>query len=303
MDKSITVRYNSHKKTIEYFDENTGLYTPISTFAPVYAIYKGHYHGLEAAMELQGYNIEPTTSIKSVVKELMISTIMTFADKAFVQAGVLGLAEIAKSLDITSTYLLGKSDEDAKINCTNIKNIIKTNLTELDEVTAADVVIMEKSITKFSDIQVLPAKKISIRKSEGTEQINILIDELDEDRKKLTKIVSGYTPEKLDTYLEMIKIGKPEGVRKLSVRIKYTDVDTRLPLMKVKVTLSNGMQTIEKYTTKAGFVSFSSVPMGTWKATAEHPLYQKDVIEKMGVDDNHVERHAVALRGAIISSI
>ena len=303
MKKGIIARYNSHKKTREYFDENTGLYTPILTFPPVNAAHKEHYHDLEAAMELQGYNIEPYTATKSVVKELMVSTIMTFADKGYVQAGILGLSELAKSLDITSTYLYGKSDEDAKINCTNIKNIIKTNIAELDEVTAADVVTMESIITKFSDYQVMPAKKISIRKSEGTEQINVLINVLDEDRKKLTKIVSGYTPEKLDAYLEIIKIGKPEGIRKLALRVKYTDVDTHVPVTKVKVTLTNGMQTIVKYTTKKGFVSFYSVPTGTWKVTAEHPLYQKDVIEKIGIDEKHVERFTVALRGVIISSI
>jgi len=303
MNKEITARYNSHKKTKEYFDEESGLYVPIPTFPPIYAIYTGHYYGLEAAMELQGYNIGPTTTTKGVVKELMVSTILMYADRGCVQAVVVNLPEIAKSLDITSTYLYGKGDEDAKINCTNIKNILKDNIGVLDQVTAADVVTMEKIITKFSDYQVLPAKKISIRKSDGTDQIKILMDALDDDRKMLTKIVSGYTQEKLDGYFEMIKIGKPEGVRKLSLRMNFSDLDTHVPVSRVKVTLTNGEQTIVKYSTRFGAVSFYSVPIGSWKATAEHKLYQKYETEKMGIDDKHVERVAVVLRGVIISSI
>ena len=79
--------------------------------------------------------------------------------------------------------------------------------------------------------------------------------------------------------------------------------DTMVPVTKVKVTLTNGDQTIVKYTTKTGTVSFYSVPIGTWKVTAEHKLYQKDVKEKIGIDNKHVERVAVALRGVIVSSI
>jgi hypothetical protein len=296
MNKRDIVRYNSHKKAGKFMEEHDSKLSLVTTYGPVKFSFDKNFTGVEEAFQKQGINIIVITNDKSSLKRIMGNTVFTFVNKGCVQAGNLNMTELEQALDVTLYSIIGVSDEEAKNKAIILKDLLKTNQGVLTEVKAADILLIERTIDDFSAKQVEPEEKISFKKTQGTDQIAYYLKLLDKDRKRVGKIIQAYTPEDLQAWKDVIKIGKSEGTRKMSLVLNYKDMDTNVPLQKVKATAICGDESIVKYSSKKGRVTFYSLTIGTWQVRSEHPQYNKEESGKLGIDDKHIEKLNVKLR-------
>ena len=94
----------------------------------------------------------------------------------------------------------------------------------------------------------------------------------------------------------MIKVGKPIGIHHTSMALKLMDDETKAPLRKVKVTITNGTKTIVKYSTKREWIHVHSLESGNRTIIIEFNTYDTVIKTKVGVFENNIARLEIKIK-------
>jgi hypothetical protein len=148
----------------------------------------------------------------------------------------------------------------------------------------------------FKNLINLPKNEIKLKKSEGTDPIPGLLNDVDVIKENIGKLIAIYMPNLYNEWLTINKVGTPTGVRQTSFVAFFTDAETGVPLRKVKVTLNNGVENFIKYSTTKGYVRFFSLESDNYSMTAEHASFVTQQKSGIGIDDQHFERMDVKLQ-------
>jgi len=295
MDARQIVRYYALQKVLALLARNS---TALSANAQ-YVILKGFLDGkvvlLEAARIKQGEQVKPITETKGETRTLLIDTILPFMNKACVQAYNLGESVLAKSLDHPDTYLSSTTDEELEVRAKNIKKIIADNILIVTDILPANVTTMQTVITQFVAIRFRPVEEIKSKKSLGTDPIQGLLDDIFVILAKIGKIIKSSFSELLTEWKKNIKVGKPEGTRKLSLIISYTDTNDAI-LSKIKTIVTRGDTEHIKTSSKKGTSRFLSLTSGSYTITSKHPLFITDIKNNVVIKENSVVRLKIVMQ-------
>jgi len=303
MNNYVIRRYTSHKKGQSFLNDRNAEYSAITLYPAVKSKYDSKLAEIDAALGVMDIDVHSITSTKDELKLIMGNLTLKYVNIGFLDADSNDKHELAKSLDVALYAITDLPDEEAKVKATYLKDLLKDNIADLEDITPADIVSIEKAISLFALKQTEPEEKISFKKVEGTGKVLQLLNELNEIRKKLGKLIQAYTPANYELWKNTTKVGKAMGSRKQSMVLLYKDLDTKVPLYKVKATITNGEETIVKYSSKKGRIVFYTLPSGNWKLISELPCYAKEENTKIGIDADHIERITIILRQTIISSL
>ena len=240
-------------------------------------------------------NISHFAENKSEKQTQMIDLIYTYQLRAVVKAHEVGNTGLVASLNFPKSYIFNNDDATVGVRAEEIKNIIKANLGVLTNITAGDVTNMEDSIQAYDQVLLSPKEAADHRKAMGTDRIRILLNEADIPKTMIGKLIHSYLPDLAHGWDIAIRVGTPSGVRHTSVVIRFTDAETFVPVINVKVIFTKGTETIEKYSNKLGYVRCYSMEVGTWSALAESEIYQTVPIDNIAVNEKKVMRYNLKL--------
>lgn len=296
MKKSDQLRYNALKRVQDFNVLFALILAPIVEFLAEKLKLDTLVTKIEDAMAIQNKDIKAVAVNKEVLENIMAETIFKFQLRAAVRANQLALVELELSLDKPISYITRNEDDVVILRANEIKNIMKTNLGVLDNLTPADIVDMEAAIAAYVDKKDEPDEAIDDRKSLGTDPIPELLNQADVPKNNIGKLVLSYLPDKAHQWDTLARVGKPTSVRHTSIALRYTDFVTGAPLKDVKAFASNGLETIEKLSTRKGWVRFISLDTGNWSVTSEHPVYRTDSKTDIDVFEDKMVRFDVQLQ-------
>jgi hypothetical protein len=236
------------------------------------------------------------TGDKGYHKNLVGETIWKFANRGSSQAFVLNKPDLAAALDKPLGFILRGKGGDVLGKATDLYNLMKQNESILTEIKVADFTEMEDVLKDYNDILNAPKEEIKEKKTEGTDPIPGLLDEVDVIKNHIGKMIQSYFAHLYSKWVEIIKVGSPMGVRKLVLVALFTDETTKVELRRIKVTMAKGENTFVKYSSKKGYVRFYSLENGNYALTAEHNEYKTFSKADIGIDENHIEKLEVKLQ-------
>jgi hypothetical protein len=282
MNKFEIAHYNCYDRIRIFVTKNDTLLNTVALFVSILGVFNIDLGILENAI------------LQQTVETGMDAT--EFAERGCVQAHLLGETKMQESLDFPVTYIIRAQDKLALSRATDLKEYMKANMGKLTEIKAADITDMDNVITKFNDVMNLPESDIKTRKSEGTELISQSITKLETDKAMMGKLIHSYFGSLEANWITESRIGKPKGMRHISVQYKFKDADTGVAVIKVKCTLTKGELSEVKYTTKLGWMRAFSLEVGAWTLTAENDIYETVVVTNIAVDDDHIEKKEIMLQ-------
>ncbi len=235
------------------------------------------------------------TGDKSYHRNLTGETIWKYANRGSTQAFLTGHPDVSAALDKPLSFIIKGKDGAVYGKANDLYKLMKENESILTEIEAADFTEMEDVLKDYKKILNAPKEEIKEKKAEGTDPIPGLLDELDVIKNHIGKVIQSYFGHLYSKWEEVIKIGSPEGVRKISLVGKFTDKATGVELRKIEVTLVKGERKHVAYSSKKGYVRFYSLEKGNYTLTAEHDEYKTFSKADIGIDENHIEKLQVAL--------
>ena len=289
-------RFDANERVEEFTITHAIILAVILEFAGYKTAHDVLMAEIRKAIQKQTADIKVATPDKGKQKIKMCDTVIKFASRGCVKANMEGEALLEAGLNKPLSYVLQANDDLAKSRCIDLKDLMKTNLTVLDNLDAADITEMEDAIADFSDIKKEPKKLRDDRKTEGTDPIPGLLDQLDVPKMYMGKLIHSYAPALAASWDQNVKVGKPLGTRHLSLVAVYKDEITVAPLVKVKVTVTNGVKTFVKFSTEKGSVRFYGLESGNWTMTAEHEMYEKDVVENIKIVEEETAKFDIRLQ-------
>jgi hypothetical protein len=251
---------------------------------------------VDAAKQKQFEETQDITFDKKYHRKLVVQTIWKFSNRGSTQAFNLNLLDLSKALDKPLSFIGRGRDSAVYGKANNLYLKMKEYETELDEIEAADFASMVTVLKDFKKVLTAPRDEIKERKTEGTDPIPGLLDELDEIKKHIGKVIQSYFSHLYEAWLEVTKVGKPEAMRNTSLVAFITDAATGVPMPKVKVTLKKGALVYVKKTTKKGYVRFYSLESGNYTLIAEYPEYDSFYKDTIGLDDKHIEKMPIGMK-------
>ncbi|MEI6124303.1 MAG: hypothetical protein WCQ95_11835 [Bacteroidota bacterium] len=247
-------------------------------------------HKLEAAKSINQEDITDYVIQKLAAQFDMIESVQKFMLRGAVKASQLSKVRLEASLSKPTTFFTHHDDATIATKAEEVKEILKTNLTTLTNLTLANITEMETKIQTYRDTLALPHQAIDSRKSNGTMIIKEIIDESKIPKNNIIKLFHSYIPTQIHAIDEAARIGKSPGAKRTSIICRFLDADNNVPLINVKCTFSKGPQSITKLSTKKGFARAFSLQVGSWSILAENELYNPQTITSIPVNDDHIER-------------
>ncbi len=242
------------------------------------------------------------TTDKGVLHAIMVGVIFTNIGNSCVQAYNLGKPDLAKALDKNLTYLTSGSFARSVGRCTELLNFIIANNTTLTIVTPADVTAMTKAIKDFNTIINMPKSEIKARKAEGTDPIPGLLNDVDEIKYFIGKLLHAQRPDLAHKWDDEIKVGSPTGVRHTSIAVQYTDSETGVPIKNVKTTLDNGVNKYIKTSSKNGWSRAYSLSSDNYSVTSEHASFVTDTKTGIGINNRKMVTLFIKLQKKTITT-
>ena len=251
---------------------------------------------LHKAIQKQAKQVKGTTTNKGVLKTNMIDTMFKFTNRACIQALDLQLNNIYFALKKPVTYFSRGKGHDIIGRATAIKNIMSDNLAALPCLSDADIAEMELAIKQYSKIQHRPKFEIGQNKALGTDQIPVWLNKTGEFADNICKLITSYLPHHLGIWNEHAKVGKPLGVRHVSLAIHLTDEVNDLPLIRIKCTVFNGTETIIKYSSKRGWIQFHSFYSASMDIAIEDPYHEPVYLQNISAVEKKTTRINLKLK-------
>ncbi len=221
------------------------------------------------------------TAIKDSLREAMVETVFDRVLYSAVKAGQVDLPKLELLLSIPKSSITQLDDTLIGTRCQELYKIMDTNAAVLTNLKPADFTAMQAAIKAFNDANGSPKDIIEKRKIFGNKLIHQLLIKADKPEENLIKIFKSQIKESADAIISAARIGRPVGSRYTSIVLSILDSVGLMALRKVKCTLTNGTDTVVKYSTAKGNIRFYSLPNALWTATLEYPdyqtYYQKDI--------------------------
>ena len=280
-------------KTILLNEINNALLMAILLYPTLKARFLAHLAKLEAAMQKQMTNIHSVTASKAEKKADMAHIIWIYAQRASVQAESIGFTALYIALSELESFI-SEADDTLSLERAIKQLSLMTNeaLTILEP---ENLVEMQEAITLFSDDKEAPELAIDEKKSEGTDKINEILDDLDTDTNLIGSLIHSFTLPFAGLWDQALKVGTPEGIRHISCMMKFNDSITATPVIKVKTTAANGIVEIIGYSSKHGSTRFFGLDTGNWNFHSEAETYTSDYKSNVPIDDNHTVHFQIKL--------
>jgi 5-hydroxyisourate hydrolase-like protein (transthyretin family) len=296
MDKFQIVRDKANERGLTFLAANDTELSTSGLYGPFKLKYTNTMLLMDAAKQKQFEETQDITFDKEYHRNLVGQTVWKFSNRGSAQAFSLNMPDLAKALDKSLYFILKGKAGEVYGKANNLYLKMKEYETELDEIEAADFTKMETMLKDFKKVLNAPKEEIKEKKTEGTDPIPGLLDEMDVIKGHIGKVIQSYFSHLYEAWLEVIKVGKPEAMRRTSLVAFITDKVTGVPMRKVKVTLKKGDIAIVKKTTKKGYVRFYSLESGNYTLIAEYPDYDSYYQDSIGLDDNHIEKILIGMR-------
>ena len=295
MKKHENALYNSYDRARSYLEAHLTELMLLNLFHAIYNRFTLNLSTLEVAILKQSKSYKYLAVNKTIYKKVMGNITISYCKRGYIQASILELSELAGSLKYPRSYITKAADKLALSRATDLRNILNENKEEITEIT--DIIIQEidLAISKFANILNKPKSKIKERKSEGTEKLAPNFEKLKVDKNLIGTFLETYKPNLAPTWNNAIKIGANIGRRHTSLLYRFLDVNSGAPIYKLKCIISNGIETIEKYTTKQGWLRLYSLEIGTYDVTYEHPTYPSGTKTNIGIDSDHTAKAIIKL--------
>ncbi len=295
MTKRDIAHYNEFDRLRSFFGTYANQLGTIPFFAVAKAMFDHNFSDFENYISKQSVNLRPLASEKKIYKRIMAFSIIKYADRGCFQATMLTQPIIAMSLDFSVSYIAKTPDKVALVRATLLRDILDDNRPTLTEITQDIIDEIDEKLSNFSEVLTKPTAKIKERKSEGTMAIPPAIKLLTDNKKVFTKMINSYFPALNAAWKEASKVGKTLGSRRMSFLYRFLDSIADLPISKVKVILTNGNITIEKLSSRKGYVRIFSMEMGTYNLTAGHPSYQSISFDNIPIIDKTIAKATIHL--------
>ncbi|MEI8201662.1 MAG: hypothetical protein WCH34_01535 [Bacteroidota bacterium] len=290
MNKFQTVRYFSLKKAQDFNTIHSVILALILEYAYFVAKLNNVVARIEAAKQKQATSSTSATGQKETFKLAMAILVIQYAFRSSAKAFILDKIELSNKLNKELTYIMDVEASLASDRATDLKKLMFTNLSILDNLTSSDITSMEDAIEAFTNYIEVPKELISDKKSTGTLLIPELLNEADIYKEFMGKLIFSYQPTLHPDWVEFTKVGTPSGVRHTSLVIKCTDINANIPYKGVIVTITNGVDTHIKKSSAKGYVRFFSLPNALWKITTEYPTYDSIVLENIPTDQTKITK-------------
>ncbi|MEI8204633.1 MAG: carboxypeptidase-like regulatory domain-containing protein [Bacteroidota bacterium] len=248
---------------------------------------------VQTAIDKEAEDISVITAEKQLVKFDMGHFLFDLSLRASVEAHQLHMNELSLALDRPLSYFTDASDTDASTRAH--ETIALLSNPALTSILPADIVTAHAKETAYNAIKILPKHEIKLKKSETTAIIPEKLNLIDESENRIGKLIYSYRKNLINAWEEVIKVGEPVGVRHISLVFKLTDHTTGVPLPKVKVTLTNGITTITRYSSKIGWARFYSLETGNWSAQIEYETYHSQSKTDIGIEEDKIVKFDIKL--------
>ena len=258
----------------------------IEEYPPLKLALDNHILKLNDARALNMADLSNLFVNKDVVQEAVVALVFKFMLRAAVKASAIGNTELEVSLDHPLSYFTECDDATVEVRCEATKKIMKTNILLLTNILPADITAMEAALLAYHNALLSPEEAIEKRKTQGTEIITQLLNNAEPTRSNIGKLFHSYLPEAASLFDAAASTGKSTGIRHTSIALQILDSLAGMPLKGVKVTITNGSETITKYTTDRGWVRFYSLNNALWNLTIEYPDYISQHLPNIPSIDN-----------------
>lgn len=296
MKSTEELRFDALIRARDFCILNNIALSAITEYAALKALLDSCIANIISARAINMADISNFAVAKSIAMNTMVDAVFKFMLRGAVKAAEINNADLEHLLNHPITYFQIHDAATVGVRCTEIKNIINTNIGVLTNIEPADVLAMEAAIAAFELLLNAPKEAIDNRKALGTARIKELLDISDAPRNNIGKVIYSYLPILVNGWVKAITVGISSSVRHTSIVIKFTDEMTGVVLKNVKCTFNNELETIVKMSTKRGYARVFSLLTGNWSAKCEHPVYTTQTIVNIGVDDLHIARYAVVLK-------
>ena len=265
--------------------------TPIHEAVAVRSLLADGLLKVEAAKALNLSSTKAVTYNKEFLQKVMVLCIFKFVERSAVMANITpNCEELFKSLDIKITTITDIKDSQIGTRCMELFNIMKKNAAILTNIKPADFTQMTQVMDDYNAILAAPKTAIEKRKASGTDIIHSLVIEAQGHMKNLVKIFHSYLPDNAHLADVAARIGRPSSVRYTSIALHILDSVGHMPLRKVKCTLTNGTDTIIRYSSRKGFIRFYSLPNALWTITLDYPDYQSYYQKEIATVEKQIVR-------------
>jgi hypothetical protein len=295
MDKFQIARDKANERASNFLlDNDTELITS-TLYGPLKIRFNDTMGLIGAAKQKQFEQTGYITGDKLYHRNLAGSTVWKYANRGSSQAFILGKPDLSAALDKPISYILLGKDSDVFGKATALYKLMKENESTLTAIEAADFTEMEDVLKDYKKILNAPKEEIKEKKTEGTDPIPGLLDELDVIKNHIGKVIQSYFSHLFSKWEEIIKVGSPQGVRKTSLVAQFKDDATGVELQKIKVSMLKGEMLHVAFSSKKGYVRFYSLEQGNYKLSAEHDDYKTYSKSDIGIDEKHIERFEVKM--------
>jgi hypothetical protein len=295
MDKNTLAHYNAFDRGRNYMVKYGTLLNDIILYPASKTSFDNNMTDFEHAILAQTVETGMVAEDKDVIKLITGRTVITkFLHRACVQAHQLGLNQLEIAMMFPLSYITQAADKTALARAEDLRQLLKDNKGTLTVITDPDIDEIDLAITKLAEVINLPKTRIEEKKSKGTDQFLPIIHKLVVEVDMIGKLIKSYLPELVTGWVNTTKIGEVMK-RHTSIVVKFTDLETGVPVVKVKVTFTKGSLVVTKVSTKKGYVRVLSMEVGNWDMKAENSLYNIVTISNIGIDDGHIERREVKM--------
>jgi len=245
----------------------------------------------DAAKAVNLSNITNVTSAKDIAQKIMVDCIFKFTERSAVVASITpDCKELELALDVPRSSITEYDDANISTRCLELFNIMKKNAAIFTNIKPADFTQMTQVMDDYNAILAAPKTAIEKRKASGTDIIHSLVIEAQGHMKNLVKIFHSYLPDNAHLADVAARIGRPSSVRYTSIALHILDSVGHMPLRKVKCTLTNGTDTIIRYSSRKGFIRFYSLPNALWTITLDYPDYQSYYQKEIATVEKQIVR-------------
>jgi hypothetical protein len=296
MDKYQIVKDQSNQRSWDFLIVNDTELKTCQLYLPLKALLENRMNLITVAKQKQFEQTGYITTDKGYHKNLVGNTIWKFANRGSSQAFILNKPDLSAALNKPISFIMRGKDSEVYGKSNDLYLLMKQNESTLTEIKADDFTEMEGVLKDYNDILNAPKEEIKEKKTEGTDPIPGLLDEVDVIKDHLGKMIQSYFAHLYSKWVEIIKVGSPLGMRKTSMVVLLTEDITKVILRKVKVTLVKGDATYVKYSSKKGYVRYYSLEPGNYTLKAEYDFYTSFEKADIGIDEKHIEKMTVALK-------
>ncbi|MEI8203638.1 MAG: hypothetical protein WCH34_11530, partial [Bacteroidota bacterium] len=266
---------------------------------PIYlllkAIFNQHMTALRKAILDQAKDTTVMYATKGQMKEALSTVIYNCSSKAYLQAFTLENFELTQLLDKSESYISDEDYEDAITLSKEQYNVMKDHEGILTILEPEDFDAMLLAISNLENYKEVPEQASEHKKSSGTDAIDPCLDLLDVDKKNLGKFVEQFFPAYYSDFELICKVGRPEGIRHISMIVSMRDSVGDFKMKDVICTLTNGAETHVKKSTKNGTVRFLGLPNSLWNITLEYQGYASVEEENLVTEEGTITKFDVVM--------